>query len=861
MFMLAEDLAVLVPRSFYIDADHGNKQEAFRHKVDESGVTRASVDSPSQLETLLYQALVELPRLARNISAGSAKGASTESIAAPVGGFSHSDRSHYESRVRERYRRLDLDALTPAERDDSVPVLLGQVFVPQLVRPGPPPLEVSKELWRKLIEAEELPEAERPDAVEIERWQRSYAELHDRTPRPVLEVLTAAESRLVVLLGDPGSGKSTLSRYLALTLAGNPDRPPAGTATEAVSAGEQHLAAFASWLPVVVELRAYADAQGRWDTFAGFLDCLCRTDEGPGLPEHTLDSYLRENGRAWVVFDGLDELFDLKARETVARQIAGFAARYPKIRVLITSRPIGYPRQILDAAGFVTYSLQDLEKKQIEAFLVQWYQVAYHHDSTQARRRRQRLLDSIDASPSIRELAGNPLLLTILAIIGKGRELPRDRQAVYAHAASVLTYHWDVNRHLSNEHIPADVLDVEDRKNLLRRIARLMQSTRSGLAGNHIDGETLKKEFDAYLINQYAYTPDRAHAIAAAMLRQLRERNFILSLFGADIYGFVHRAFLEYFCADDLRHRFEKTKELTFDQLSQEYFLTRWSDDAWREVLLLVADMVDPRFVINLLGNLLDAADPQRIFVDGYLPHNLTLVTRIIGEARQPAIFAEAAHRVTTQIQKLLHGATQRDDGFSRSAVLDYIAAQLLPTIAAAGTRWPSRTEYHNWFAGNATSLKPSVFSFSSRPSALTIAADLFGSMPAGLEQQDLRRRIQGLATVINDSNVRRAALQAIAAGWPTDADTLALLRDRATTDQHGAVRQAALQAIAAGWPTDADTLTLLRDRATTDPDEAVRQAALQAIAAGWPTDADTLTLLRDRATTDMAGETGTPYS
>ena len=59
------------------------------------------------------------------------------------------------------------------------------------------------------------------------------------------------------------------------------------------------------------------------------------------------------------------------------------------------------------------------------------------------------------------------------------------------------------------------------------------------------------------------------------------------------------------------------------------------------------------------------------------------------------------------------------------------------------------------------------------------------------------------------------------------------------------------MQAIAAGWAEDPDTLPLLRDRATTDTDEAVRQAAVQAIAAGWAEDPDTLPLLRERATTD----------
>ena len=52
--------------------------------------------------------------------------------------------------------------------------------------------------------------------------------------------------------------------------------------------------------------------------------------------------------------------------------------------------------------------------------------------------------------------------------------------------------------------------------------------------------------------------------IATAMLRQFRERNFILSLFGGGVYGFVHRAFLEYFCADDLRRGVSSMHLCTF---------------------------------------------------------------------------------------------------------------------------------------------------------------------------------------------------------------------------------------------------------------------------------------------------------
>ena len=69
-------------------------------------------------------------------------------------------------------------------------------------------------------------------------------------------------------------------------------------------------------------------------------------------------------------------------------------------------------------------------------------------------------------------------------------------------------------------------------------------------------------------------------------------------------------------------------------------------------------------------------------------------------------------------------------------------------------------------------------------------------------------------ATTDQNWDVQEAAVQALAAGWRDDPDTLPWLRDRATTDQHGGVRQVAVQALAAGWRDDPDTGPLLRDRA-----------------------------------------------
>nr|MDT0666987.1 hypothetical protein [Micromonospora sp. DSM 115978] len=141
----------------------------------------------------------------------------------------------------------------------------------------------------------------------------------------------------------------------------------------------------------------------------------------------------------------------------------------------------------------------------------------------------------------------------------------------------------------------------EDKKELLRRLAFRMQAGTGGIAGNYLHGRDLQLEFEAYLRARYQHSPVEAKTIAAAMIRQFRERNFILSRYGAELYGFVHRGLLEYFCADAILWRFEKTQELPLDALKVEVYGRRWADASWREVLRLLAGMLDERFTGEII--------------------------------------------------------------------------------------------------------------------------------------------------------------------------------------------------------------------------------------------------------------------
>ena len=764
---------------------------------------------------------------------------------APVHSASLADRAFaaarqdYVARLRVQYGRMDLAVLTPlTEQGEYPPVGLQEVFVAQTVRADPPPVELPRELVRRLIEAGELDRNDLPDTVDREVLTKIQQAYQQRPSRPVLRVLAEPDHQRMVLLGDPGAGKSTLARYLVLTLA------------EASVQGP--LMALAGSLPLLVELRTYADARWRDRGFLDLIDHL-HTTEGLGLPKSMLETFLRQDGRAVVVFDGLDELFDPQRRDTVARQIAGFAARYPRTRIVVTSRVIGYRRAVLDAAGFAHHMLQDLDPKQVEEFVTRWYDIACPDNAAEAARLRGRLLAAVADSAAVRELAGNPMLLTILSIVGRRQELPRDRRHVYEHAVAVLVEHWDPSRHLLNSRVEQNMpyLDRDDKLELLRLVARRMQDAPAGLAGNHIPGPDLLAEFATYLRQRYELPPGPAKAAAHTMLDQFRERNFILSRFGAEVYGFVHRAFLEYLAAADIVQRFND-RELTEDELTTEVFGRRWPDPAWQEVLLLITGMINERFAGQLIDYLL-TADPLWFLRPGELPRHALLAVRCLGEVRKLGVLSTQSRAVMDTVISLLETAYEREKRTPDRSLTQAIEHTVLPVFAALGPHWAGRDRYQHWYLIKGQFLTTfEILLPGSVVSVISVAARVGAALLA--DSHEVHRLFRNQAILSPDERVRQTAVQALATGWHDHPDTLPWLRDRATTDPHEDVRETAVHALATGWHHHPDTGPLLRERATTDPQGYVRQTAVQALATGWHNHPDTGPLLRDRATTTDQG-------
>ena len=451
-------------------------------------------------------------------------------------------RDKYSQRMQTKFSPVDLANLMPAYADDPGRMVIRDVFVAQSVRENPPPVEIPKDLAERLRKGGRHQAGddthEDLDEKQLEKLRTAYV---SQSPKPVLEVIAAAGNRLLVLTGEPGSGKTTLMRYLLTGIIESPLDRKTGEPLPWTDA-------FKDAFPLLIEIRDFYALRrsDECDSFLEYIDYIGKTDQW-FLDQHAVHGYL-ENGQSLVMFDGLDEIFETADRRRVIQEIAGFAQRYPRARIIVTSRPIGYKEQVLRESGFAHFGIQDLDDEQIETFIRGWFTLTFPQQRQQADQRIKRVLGSVRQSKSIRLLAGNPMLLTIMALLAREEELPRERAKFYEKAVEVLCHHWDANRNL--ELSEDRYLNADDKKALLRRIAMRMQSGEAGLKGNFIQEDDLEQEIQDFLIDEHWQT-DVAEAKKASrrMIRQLRERNYILCLRGPHLYGFVHPTFLEFLTA------------------------------------------------------------------------------------------------------------------------------------------------------------------------------------------------------------------------------------------------------------------------------------------------------------------------
>ena len=402
--------------------------------------------------------------------------------------------------------------------------------------------------------------------------------------------------RMLLVIGDPGSGKTTLIKYYALC-----------------ALEEDHFKRLGFPAPVSVFYLPLRDLfrheKGHNDTLqANFA----RWSEKHNQPiDATFFEEWLHNGTPLILLDGLDEISNTHDRMEVCKWIDAAMNTFTTARFVVTSQSTGYRKDegIELAADYERADVQGFTIEQQKRFLQHWFTEAFLKEPcpkevdemewsrlqrAEAGERTQKMVAHLvdEKNKGLRQLASTPMILQIMAILWKDRNyMPENRVKLYEASLDYLLEFRDKSRGI----IPP--LSAARARQVLAPLALWMQEK---LKKDEAPGREMYKKMKEQLDKQ-----DNPPSVED-FCDYLVKRAGLLVETGAHDYLFRHKSFREYLAGVQLVTNVQSTKNIGT-------LIAGFGDDWWEEPIRFFMALSDEEIFNLFMKKLFDSPVSEQL--------------------------------------------------------------------------------------------------------------------------------------------------------------------------------------------------------------------------------------------------------
>jgi hypothetical protein len=481
------------------------------------------------------------------------------------------------------------------------------------------------------------------------RWDVDEEEAQQ--PLLLTEVLHRFTSTtpVAILLGAPGAGKTTDLRWLALHMA-----------RACLSHGKYSLPqGFGRpQVPLLIQTNAYAQRlEKEYITLKQFLIIQWNRIH-PNLAMKLLEELAE--GHCLILFDGLEEGATPSVRRRVLDAINEFiidsSSEDPNIynRFIIASRIADREREAF--SRYPHYTLLELDEQRIHQMLtilcltlarywaisVKGMQPLTEAEEAEARvagtKQQAQLLHILTSNPNLRQLASNPMALTMMVILqASGRKLPLQRMELYQMITRTLLDTW--NRESGHTMFTGEEVPLAEQ--LLSNLAYQLQESDAMLTAYDV-AMTTRQTLATFYQRQLSEVRE---SDITQFIKTLRASSGLLVEGGEDLFYFANRPLQDYFVVLYLLRL--PQKEL-IQLVVQHYHVPNW-----REPLLLVLAYKSRQILLRGLSRRRDRPAPR-----GWSPTHQLAQLKPEERANNLLALLKEPHLTKQSVEELLTACT-----------------------------------------------------------------------------------------------------------------------------------------------------------------------------------------------------------